>query len=293
MNARLYDPEIGRFISADTCIDDPLNMQTFNRYSYVANNPLKYTDPTGYYTVKYRFRDRYYWDGGTFNNIGRDIARWAAAMNRDAARRKASIPSNNVSANQGFSSMSVIGTAYAGVVGGVSTRTIKSQGLLEGFSTSFEAIGDSLDYMTGGIFGDGQLDWGLQRRGNPLLLADRIGGTTKTLTYSAFGMATVATGVVSWAGGVEVLASRGFTSVGVEITKRHFAFVAFGKGTERYYSETLMRQLIVTGSRINTWVGPSIRDKIINFVTTIRYKKNGSEISINWIKNKIIHSRPK
>jgi RHS repeat-associated protein len=46
-NARYYDPEIGRFISADTIVANPANPQYFNRYSYVLNNPLKYTDPSG------------------------------------------------------------------------------------------------------------------------------------------------------------------------------------------------------------------------------------------------------
>jgi len=77
-NARYYDPEIGRFISADTFVQwstpidvisyplavnkilqtnapaitrsVPVNSQTFNRYSYVVNNPLKYNDPTGWDT---------------------------------------------------------------------------------------------------------------------------------------------------------------------------------------------------------------------------------------------------
>ncbi len=48
MNARLYDPVLGRFISADTVIPNPGNMQDFNRYSYVRNNPLFYTDPSGH-----------------------------------------------------------------------------------------------------------------------------------------------------------------------------------------------------------------------------------------------------
>ena len=48
MNARLYDPELGRFMSADTIVPDPFDMQSFNRYSYVLNNPLEYTDPTGH-----------------------------------------------------------------------------------------------------------------------------------------------------------------------------------------------------------------------------------------------------
>ena len=48
MNARLYDPTIGRFLSADTVIQAPYDSQSYNRYSYVRNNPLKYTDPTGH-----------------------------------------------------------------------------------------------------------------------------------------------------------------------------------------------------------------------------------------------------
>src|SRR5262245_51898058 len=48
LNGRVYDPFIGRMMSADPVVGDPLNGQTWNRYSYVYNNPLAYTDPTGY-----------------------------------------------------------------------------------------------------------------------------------------------------------------------------------------------------------------------------------------------------
>jgi RHS repeat-associated protein len=47
-NARLYSPETGRFLTADSFIPDPTNPQSLNRYSYVLNNPLIYTDPTGH-----------------------------------------------------------------------------------------------------------------------------------------------------------------------------------------------------------------------------------------------------
>jgi RHS repeat-associated protein len=48
MNARLYDNVIGRFLSADTIIQAPSDSQSYNRYSYVRNNPLLYTDPSGH-----------------------------------------------------------------------------------------------------------------------------------------------------------------------------------------------------------------------------------------------------
>ncbi len=48
MNGRIYDPIIGRFLQADPIIQDPFSTQSLNRYSYVMNNPLSYTDPSGY-----------------------------------------------------------------------------------------------------------------------------------------------------------------------------------------------------------------------------------------------------
>lgn len=48
MNGRVYDPLIGRFMSADPFIQSPDNLQSYNRYAYVLNNPLAYTDPSGY-----------------------------------------------------------------------------------------------------------------------------------------------------------------------------------------------------------------------------------------------------
>jgi RHS repeat-associated protein len=48
MNGRIYDPLIGRFMSADPTIQAPYNLKSFNRYSYVWNNPLKKYDPSGF-----------------------------------------------------------------------------------------------------------------------------------------------------------------------------------------------------------------------------------------------------
>jgi RHS repeat-associated protein len=47
MNARLYDPALGRFLSPDPYVQMPDFSQNFNRYSYCLNNPLVYIDQDG------------------------------------------------------------------------------------------------------------------------------------------------------------------------------------------------------------------------------------------------------
>jgi RHS repeat-associated protein len=47
MNGRLYDPKLHRFLQPDNFIQEPYNTQNYNRYAYVLNNPLKYTDVSG------------------------------------------------------------------------------------------------------------------------------------------------------------------------------------------------------------------------------------------------------
>jgi RHS repeat-associated protein len=49
MNGRVYDPLLGRFLSPDPLVQFAGNLQSYNRYSYVLNNPLSFTDPTGYF----------------------------------------------------------------------------------------------------------------------------------------------------------------------------------------------------------------------------------------------------
>ena len=59
-NARFYDPLLSRFTSADTLIPEPGNPQSWDRYSYVNNSPLMYTDPSGHQA----------WDGCSGENGG-------------------------------------------------------------------------------------------------------------------------------------------------------------------------------------------------------------------------------
>ncbi|MBM7335095.1 MAG: RHS repeat-associated core domain-containing protein [Alcanivorax sp.] len=48
MGGRIYDPTIGRFLSADPVVKGLDNAESYNRYSYVLNSPMSYTDPSGY-----------------------------------------------------------------------------------------------------------------------------------------------------------------------------------------------------------------------------------------------------
>ena len=65
MNGRVYDPVLGRFLSADPIIQEPMMSQSLNRYSYVMNNPLSALDPTGYS-----------WLSSAFRSIGRFIKKY-------------------------------------------------------------------------------------------------------------------------------------------------------------------------------------------------------------------------
>ena len=69
MNGRVYDPVLGRFISPDPFVQDITDLQNLNWYTYVLNNPLSFTDPSGY------FFNQLFKGVGTFlNKYGKTIA---------------------------------------------------------------------------------------------------------------------------------------------------------------------------------------------------------------------------
>jgi RHS repeat-associated protein len=70
--ARYYDPKLARFISADTIVPMPFYPQSLNRYSYVRNNPLSYTDDSGHYWEETDSGYEEYSGPSTEANTGRD-----------------------------------------------------------------------------------------------------------------------------------------------------------------------------------------------------------------------------
>ena len=136
MNARLYDPTIGRFLSPDPFVQMPDNTQSFNRYSYCLNNPLKYTDETGEF-----------WHilvGAVIGGVANLVANW-----------------NNIDGFwQGFTSFVVGAGAGASVAatGGAGIGTVLGVSALSGMGT---ATTNSIVAQTGNNFrGIENVDWG-------------------------------------------------------------------------------------------------------------------------------------
>ncbi len=67
MNGRIYSPKLGRMLSPDPVTQAPNSGRNYNRYTYVGNNPVRYTDPTGYRRAPYSRGSQGGWgnDGGS------------------------------------------------------------------------------------------------------------------------------------------------------------------------------------------------------------------------------------
>ena len=148
MNGRIYDPVVGRFLSPDPHVQDPYNTQSFNRYSYTSNNPLKHKDPTGFFFM---------FALGIFAAVAT-----AAVTYPLAAGLVASVGLSGMAATI---TTGVITGAASGFAGGaVSTQSV--EGGLQG------ALGGAMSGGIGGYFGS---TWNLER-----VAAQAIGGGTAT-----------------------------------------------------------------------------------------------------------------
>ena len=123
MNARLYDPVLGRFLSPDPYVQMPDFTQNFNRYSYCLNNPLKYVDKDGEFwflpaiiafVVNYATTGITKGDWG-LKNIGSSLAMSAVAL----VSYGVGMGITGALAKTAILSQSVIGGISAGVAGSV------------------------------------------------------------------------------------------------------------------------------------------------------------------------------
>jgi len=100
---RVYDPYLQRFLSPDPYVQAPHNAQNYNRYTYALNNPLMYTDPSGYNWVS----DVWKW---TKDNIVKPPLRIVAIA--------VAIVYCGASVAVGIIVGTAVGTAIAGPIGG-------------------------------------------------------------------------------------------------------------------------------------------------------------------------------
>ena len=78
-HARMYNPLLMRFVQPDSIIPDAADPQTWDRYSYVGNNPIDYNDPTGNCRDGERphhCKARLAMKAGITSNSGRPLINW-------------------------------------------------------------------------------------------------------------------------------------------------------------------------------------------------------------------------
>ena len=173
MNGRIYDAKIGRFLQADPFVQEPDNTQNFNRYSYVLNNPLNATDPSGFFFVELLVAAL---KGSLVGWVGKELDipllstignAWACGLSGGAI------------CAAGFSFGATVGSGgsirdafRAGAFAGVSAATFgeigksfraagKSGSLRHIFAHAF--VGGILEVTKGGKFGHGFLSAGLTK----------------------------------------------------------------------------------------------------------------------------------
>jgi RHS repeat-associated protein len=135
LNGRVYDPYIGRMTSADPVVGDPLSGQSWNRYSYVWNNPLAYTDPTGFCP------------GNCIGMVNPQAPQASGLMQLVEAAFKIAVSAMCVAAGPGCQAFLplVVGvtSAYiAGVTSGSLAVALKAGVIAAGTALAFQAVGD-------------------------------------------------------------------------------------------------------------------------------------------------------
>ncbi|WP_444945371.1 RHS repeat-associated core domain-containing protein [Microbulbifer sp. VTAC004] len=191
MNGRVYDPTLARFVSADPLIDGVTSVQGYNRYAYVHNNPLTYTDPSGYSSWnKYR-------DSVVKPVVAVAIAIWTGGQ--------------SLVALQGTNYAAAVGWAAAGgaAAGAVQSGAVKGAFFGAFSAVAFMGIGNAFQgatWATKGVVGKGIMGTGLNGYGYAAkVFAHSVtGGLLSAAQGGKFKHGFAAAGVTqAFAGGVD------------------------------------------------------------------------------------------
>jgi RHS repeat-associated protein len=154
MNGRIYDPELGRFLSPDPVVQIPEYSQNFNRYSYVLNNPLNATDPSGFSFISKAFSKIGSFIKENWRTIVLTVILTALNVPYPIALASASAINTAVSGGSlkdvGIAFVSGFIDGYTGYKLGAYTPIIKTIGT--------GIVAGTRNYAMGGKFGDGFLN---------------------------------------------------------------------------------------------------------------------------------------
>ena len=185
MNGRTYNVALGRFMQADPNIQAPLNMQNYNRYGYVLNNPMSMTDPSGYFFNK------------LFKKLNKLLGKFAPLFSIGLS----------ILAPWGAGFWASVGTGF--IAGGIATGSLRgalvgafTAGAFHGVGTTFEGfgkltlglkaakvlahglVGGISSVLSGGKFGHGFASAGLTQAFSGAI--DKIGGRIGNITSGSY-----------------------------------------------------------------------------------------------------------
>nr|WP_269783556.1 RHS repeat-associated core domain-containing protein [Marinibactrum halimedae] len=153
MNGRVFDYQLGRFLSVDPYIQEPGNSQSINPYSYIMNNPMAGTDPTGYRAEEGRCQHSGYFCS---------VIVFSGQTRGEGSKQSASVQESNGTVNQAESPL-----ASAGVGGSESMKTEEIGSQFDqvgtwGTENGMETVG--VVASRSGNEGFGQFAWGMFKR---------------------------------------------------------------------------------------------------------------------------------
>ena len=148
MNGRVYDPEIGRrFMSPDIAIQDATNLQALNGYTYVWNNPLSFTDSSGFF-LSGLFKSI----GNFFRSVFRAIGQvFKAILNSQIGRALIQIAACSFGGPACVAASGILTLATGGSIG----QALKSMAMTFVSVATWTAVGQFLHPIvkTGGLAG--------------------------------------------------------------------------------------------------------------------------------------------
>ncbi|GAB4201385.1 MAG: hypothetical protein Tsb002_37950 [Wenzhouxiangellaceae bacterium] len=223
MNGRIYDPELGRFLQADPMVQAPENSQNLNRYSYVLNNPLSYTDPSGYFFKAI---------GKFFKRYGRTLAAIGIGVLTSGIASGAIWSSLGIAGTSTGFAVAVAGGALAGYV---STGSLKGA-LFGAFSAAaFYGVGETFqsaakDNITKGISVSSKSGLTFGQRLAKTITHAAVGGTMQELNGGKFGHGFASAGVTQAFGGY--ISDVGGNNFGGSAARISLAAVVGGTASE-------------------------------------------------------------